>query len=127
MNVWPHIQALLVASSFDIFLQEVQSNFLDIMSQHIRRHMCSSPHCGRCVCGHLNQVFGHDGPVPWEPRSSDLISMGLFIWGALKSSFYAMAMDSDMDIWLQVLCVLLQISNKIQVNFSKSSNPDSSM
>lgn len=67
------LPALTTSIEYRIFLQQMQTNILHTMSEHVRRPMCFQhgrvpPLYGACAREHLNQAFGHrflrSGPVP---------------------------------------------------------------
>ena len=89
------------------------------MPQHIRRHLWfqhdgAPPHYGRRVREHLNHVFRHrwvgrGEPVPWPPRSPDLISIDFFFWSALKSVVYATPVNLELDLVSRIVCAARDI------------------
>ena len=51
------------------------------------------PHWCLEFCQFLNETFsdrwiGHDGPIPWLPRSPDSTPLDFFLWGCVKDIVY---------------------------------------
>ncbi|GBM14755.1 hypothetical protein AVEN_72022-1 [Araneus ventricosus] len=63
----------------------------------------ASAHFSTDMRNYQNATFearwiGRGGPVPWPPRSPDLLNLDYFLWGYLESIVYETPVDSDEDL-----------------------------
>ena len=79
---------------YETFLKRLLLEILEDMPLGIRRRMLFQhdgppAHFHRNACQYLNNAFpqmwiGHNGPVSWPPRSSDMTPLDLFLWGYIN-------------------------------------------
>jgi len=82
-----------IRNDLGILLEDEQLNIHRVMwYQHDR---CPA-HYGRRVTATLNEIFpnrwiGHNGPISWPARSSDITPLDFFLWRTLKNIVYQKA------------------------------------
>ena len=69
------------------------------------------PHWSMDVQGSLNATFPnrwivHDGPICWPPRSPDLTSIDLFLWGYLKDHVFVTPVNDIGELRTQIRDVI---------------------
>jgi hypothetical protein len=46
---------------------------------------------------------GHDGPIPWPPRSPDITPLDFFLWGYVKDMVYKIPVISLDELKLRIV------------------------
>jgi hypothetical protein len=49
---------------------------------------------------------GHDGPIPWPPRSPDITPLDFFLWGYVKDIAYKTPVTSLDDLKLKIVAAI---------------------
>jgi hypothetical protein len=48
---------------------------------------------------------GRDGPIPWPPRSSNIMPLDFFLWGYVKDIVYKTPVTSLNELKLRITCI----------------------
>ena len=106
---------------FIVFLQEVLPQLLENVPLNIRRLMwyqldvclpCIRYREGRQALDETfpNRWIGKGGPVAWPARSSDLMPLNYFLWGAMKNLVYETPVDSEAQLVSRIAAAAEEIA-----------------
>jgi hypothetical protein len=74
----------------NVYLDMIKSFSVDQILHGLLQHDGALPHYHNELCAFLNRTFpgwwmGRGGPITWPPRSLDLTSLDLFLWGLMTN------------------------------------------
>jgi hypothetical protein len=59
---------------------------------------------------------GRDGPIPWPPRSLDIMPLDLFLWGYVKDIIYKILVTSLDELKLRIVAAIERVTPLILKN-----------